>query len=136
MRKLIFGIIVFALLLSAGTAKAVLTLKEKGDWDDWWSLDYAGYKANYVNVRRIYDKENQLVYGGVSNGWFNGNGVRVTMHSVSDNVLSKNTDWMNGISLPLQIKQPTLKKCVMKGEIYRLGVQWYKNGNRLFTTIL
>lgn len=83
-----------------------------------------------------YAKEQQLVYGGVSNGWFNGNGVRVTMHSASENVLSKNTDWMNGIALPLQIKKPSLRKYVMKGEIYRLGIQWFKNGNRLFTTIL
>ena len=83
-----------------------------------------------------FEKESSLVYGGVSNGWFNGNGVKVTMHSVTENVLSKNTDWMNGTSLPLKIKAPNLRKCVMKGEIYRLGIQWFKNGNRLFTTIL
>jgi len=83
-----------------------------------------------------YAKESRLIYGGVSNGWFSGNGVRVTMHSVSDNVISKNINWMNGLALPLQIKQPTLKKGVMKGEIYRTGIQWYKNGNKLFTTVL
>jgi hypothetical protein len=38
--------------------------------------------------------------------------------------------------IPLQIKYPTLKKGLMKGEIYRLGIQWYKNGIRLFTTVL
>lgn len=82
------------------------------------------------------EKENALVYGGVSNGWFSGNGVKVTMHSVKENVLSKNTQWMNGTDLPLKIKEPSSRKCVMKGEVYRIGVQWYKNGNRLFTTIL
>jgi hypothetical protein len=81
-------------------------------------------------------KEAALVYGGVSNGWFSGNGVKVTMHSVKENVLSKNTQWMSGTDLPLKIKEPVQKKCVMKGEIYRLGIQWYKNGNRLFSTIL
>ena len=83
-----------------------------------------------------YEKEKRLVYGGVSNGWFSGNGVRVTMHSVSDSVATKNTSWMNGTNFPLQLKTPTLKKGVMKGEIYRLGIQWFKNGNRLFVTIL
>lgn len=83
-----------------------------------------------------YEKESKLVYGGVSNGWFNGNGVKVTMHSVSDSVCLKNTDWMTGTRIPIQIKEPTLLKGVMKGEIYRLGIQWFKNGNRLFTTIL
>lgn len=81
-------------------------------------------------------KETSLVYGGVSNGWFNGNGVKVTMHSVKENIISKNTEWMNGTSLPLKLKVPTQRKCVMKGEVYRLGIQWFKNGNRLFTTIL
>lgn len=81
-------------------------------------------------------KETALVYGGVSNGWFGGNGVKVTMHSVKENVLSKNTQWMTGTDLPLKIKEPSPRKCVMKGEVYRLGIQWYKNGNRLFTTIL
>jgi len=81
-------------------------------------------------------KDSNLVYGGVSNGWFNGNGVRVTMHTVKENVLSKNTDWMVANNHPLQIKEPSLRKFVMKGEIYRIGIQWFKNGNRLFTTIL
>jgi hypothetical protein len=84
----------------------------------------------------VGQRESKLVYGGVSNGWYSGNGVKVTMHSVSENVLSKNTDWMNGNTLPLGIKQPSMRKGVMKGEIYRIGIQWFKNGNRLFTTIL
>lgn len=84
----------------------------------------------------INEKNQSLVYGGISNGWFNGNGIKVTMHTELDNVLSKNTDWMNNSKVPLQIKEPTLKKGFMKGEIYRLGIQWYKNGNRLFTTVL
>jgi hypothetical protein len=82
------------------------------------------------------DKEAKLVYGGISNGWFNGNGVKVTMHSVSESVLTKNTEWMEGNTIPLKIKEPSLRKGVMKGEIYRIGIQWYKNGNKLFTTVL
>jgi hypothetical protein len=83
-----------------------------------------------------FEKENALIYGGVSNGWFNGNGVKVTMHTVKEVVLEKNTDWMNGTNLPLQIQNPNGRRCVMKGEVYRLGIQFYKNGNRLFSTIL
>ena len=83
-----------------------------------------------------FEKQNKLVYGGVSNGWFNGNGVKVTMKTVKENILSKNTDWMSGNSLPLRLKVPSLKKGFMKGEIYRIGIQWFKNGNRLFTTVL
>lgn len=85
-----------------------------------------------------YAKDNALVYGAVSNGWFQGNGVKVTMHTERENVLTKNTDWIqpNSNSFPLQIKTPSLQKYVMKGEIYRLGIQWFKNGTRLFTTIL
>lgn len=82
------------------------------------------------------DNSTRLVYGGVSNGWFNGNGVRVSMSRKYDHVLDKNTNWHNGSGPVLQIKKPTLLKGVMKGEIYRLGIQWFKNGNRLFTTIL
>lgn len=82
------------------------------------------------------DKDLNLVYGGVSNGWFNGNGVKITMHSVKESVLQKNTAWMNGSDLPLKITAPSFKKCVMKGEVYRLGIQFLKNGNRLFAVIL
>lgn len=82
------------------------------------------------------EKENKLVYGAISNGWFNGNGLKITMHSVSEKILSKNTGWMEGSTLPLDINEPSMRKCVMKGEIYRLGIQWFKNGNRLFTTVL
>lgn len=85
-----------------------------------------------------YSRNNSLVYGAVSNGWFQGNGIKVTMHTERENILSKNTDWIqpNSNSYSLQIKTPSLQKYVMKGEIYRLGIQWFKNGNRLFTTIL
>ena len=83
-----------------------------------------------------FEKQNKLVYGGVSNGWFNGNGVKVTMRTVKENILSKNTDWMSGNTLPLRVKVPSLKRGFMKGEIYRIGIQWFKNGNRLFTTVL
>lgn len=85
-----------------------------------------------------YQKDNALVYGAVSNGWFQGNGVKITMHTERENILSKNTDWIqpNSNAFPLQIKTPSLQKYVMKGEIYRLGIQWFKNGTRLFTTIL
>lgn len=84
----------------------------------------------------LQEKNEALVYGGVSNGWYRGNGIRVTMHTDKQHVLDKNTDWMNGSVAPLRLKAPTLKKYAMKGEIYRIGVQWYKNGQRLFTTVL
>lgn len=82
------------------------------------------------------ERNNRLVYGAVSNGFFNGNGVRVTVKKQADHVMSKNTDWHRGSGPILQLQTPTLKKGCMKGEIYRLGIQWYKDGNRLFTTIL
>lgn len=58
------------------------------------------------------------------------------MRTIKTSVLNKNDNWMLGGSLPLQIKEPSMSKCFMKGEIYRVGIQWYKNGNRLFVTIL
>lgn len=82
------------------------------------------------------EKNSRLVYGAVSNGWFNGNGIRVTMKTQSEPILSKNTDWMSAGQLPLQIINPSMAKGFMKGEIYRLGIQWFKNGNKLFTTVL
>lgn len=82
------------------------------------------------------EKEANLVYGGISSGWHSGNGVKITMHSKKEIVLEKNTSWMVPGQFPLNIKKPSLNKFVMKGEIYRLGIAWYKNGNRLFTTIL
>lgn len=98
--------------------------------------DNAMQSKNYSWPSTANARNQRLVYGGVSNGWFRGNGIRVTIASKEDNVLSKNSSWHNGTGPVLQLKEPTLKKGVMKGEIYRIGIQWYKNGNRLFTTIL
>ena len=81
-------------------------------------------------------REARLVYGGISNGWFNGNGVRVTMHSYNEIVATPSSDWLDGSIPVVKITAPTLKKGFMKGEIYRLAINWYKNGNRLFNTIL
>lgn len=90
-------------------------------------------------------KEQRLVYGAVSDGWFRGNGVRVTMRSFYDSVAEMHTDWFNGSSPVVKIKTPeqepyvtapTQRKGVMKGEIYRIGIQWFKDGKRLFTTVL
>lgn len=91
------------------------------------------------------EKDNRLVYGGVSNGWFNGNGVRVTMRSYYDKVASSHTDWHDGSSPLVQINtpvqepyytSPVQRKGFMKGEVYRVGMQCYKDGKRLFTVIL
>lgn len=94
-----------------------------------------------------------LVYGAVSDGWFRGNGVRVTMRSKYSPLIEPSVDWFDGTS-PI-VKMPTpytdtnadflgttinlsglSSKGFMKGEIYRLGIQWFNNGERLFTTIL
>ncbi len=96
--------------------------------------DYQNLPYDWPNA--ILDREKQLAYGGVSNGWFNGNGVRVTMHCYKEQIAEPSTNWHDGSSPVIKLKTPTLKKDFMKGEIYRIAINWYKNGNRLFNTIL
>lgn len=91
---------------------------------------------NYAWPATDPDREDALVYGAVSNGWFKGNGVRVTMHTEKTKVLTKNDNWMLGGGHPLQIETPSLTKYAMKDEVYRAGIQWYKDGNKLFVTVL
>lgn len=122
--------------------------------DDLVITDFSVYEFSFSTLQVILDMDNdielnsfdfpdndnerksRLVYGGVSNGWFKGNGVKVTMSSEYSDLLNKNTNWHKAGEAPLKIIKPTLKKYVMKGEIYRIGIQWYKNGNRNFVTIL
>lgn len=88
-------------------------------------------------------KNARLVYGSVSNGWFNGNGIRLTFKTITEEVVEKHNDWIPDDSGGFPVKlinnetqdfEKPFKKVFMKGEIYRLGIEWYKNGNRLFTT--
>lgn len=89
------------------------------------------------------NNESKLVYGGVSNGWARGNGARVTMRSTFNLEATANTFnhiGTNDVVLLENYDGNPIKKVhelgVMKGEIYRIGINWFKNGNRLFTTVL
>lgn len=75
-----------------------------------------------------------LVYGAMSLGYNDGNGIRITFETEQSEVLQKATSQYPGSQPILNIKTPSSKKGFFKGEIYRLGLQIYdNNGSQLFT---
>ena len=73
----------------------------------------------------------KLVHGAVSYGFNKGNGVRLSWTTKSAAILEKDYE-VKKSGKPLALKKPSLIKGFMKGEIYRLGIQFYKNGEPLF----
>ena len=76
-----------------------------------------------------------LIYGAQSVGFNQGTGVRVTWKEIKEPVMNKSPELY--VSGPiLDIETPTLGKTFVKNEIYRLSVQFFKNGNPLFAIVL
>ena len=73
-----------------------------------------------------------LVFGAVSYGFNQGSGIRLSWATESDALMNTSDVRFTGGSL-FSLEAPTLKKSFMKEEIYRVGIQFYKNGNPLFT---
>lgn len=84
---------------------------------------------NNTEFLNVVNNEN-LVRGYISNGYSKGNGIRITFTSEREKVL---TSYKKGKKAIINKENPSLKKSFMKGEIYRLGIQFFdKNGSSLF----
>ena len=106
--------------------------------------DFDDYKFTYNTQQVIEDIEEDLqfinlsvsgtlVYGAVSLGFNQGNGIRVSYQTETEEVLEKATAGYPGSQPILNVIAPNGKKCFFKGELYRLGLQLFdKNGYQLF----
>ena len=85
-----------------------------------------------IEFKPVTINASKLVYGGVSLGFNNGNGIRITFKTEEFELMSKSTS--DDMARLLNVNEPDSKKGFMKGEIYRLGIQATDvKGNQLFT---
>jgi len=77
----------------------------------------------------------QLIYGAQSVGFNKGTGVRISWEEKKEPVMDKAPEIYNGGPV-LNLLTPTLKKTFVKGEIYRLSIQFFKSGSPLFAIVL
>jgi hypothetical protein len=109
--------------------------------------DFSNYVFSSSITQSILDFENEyqtleptidvtkLVYGAQSHGFNRGAGVRVSWLIEKDALLNKSKELYEGGSI-LNLPAPTQKKTFVKDEIYRLGLQMFKQGVPLFTIVL
>jgi hypothetical protein len=78
---------------------------------------------------------NKLIHGAQSYGFNKGAGVRISFKEEKEPILKASPElYENGPVLDLQT--PVLKKTFVKDEIYRMSIQFFKNGSPLFATVL
>lgn len=77
----------------------------------------------------------QLIYGAQSVGFNKGTGVRISWEEKKEPIMDKASEVYDGGPI-LNLLTPTLKKTFVKGEIYRLSIQFFKNGSPLFAIVL
>lgn len=74
-----------------------------------------------------------LIYGAVSLGFNQGNGIRITFQTELEELLTKSTRIFQANDVLMNIKEPELKKSFFKNEIYRLAIQLFgEKGEQLF----
>lgn len=78
---------------------------------------------------------NNLVYGAQSVGFNQGTGVRMTFREVKEPVLNKSPELYQSGPI-LDLETPTLGKTFVKGEIYRMSIQFFSKGDPLFAIVL
>lgn len=109
--------------------------------------DMNNYVFNYSNSEVIEEinkdirfitnvvNTNNLVYGAVSLGFNNGNGVRISFRTEEKPAMAVSVS--STMTNLLNIYAPSEKKGFMKGEIYRTGLQFFDvDGQELFTVPL
>lgn len=77
----------------------------------------------------------RLVYGAQSVGFNKGTGVRISFEEKKEVVLTKSAELYESGPI-LELATPTLKKTFVKDEIYRMSIQFFKNGSPLFAIVL
>lgn len=109
------------------------------------NFDFYNFSFNTTQVIQDIDEDiefinfdnidpNNMLYGAVSLGYNQGNGIRLTFKHEAEVLLEKSFDTYPEEEPLMRIKKPTLRKGFMKGEIYRLGLQVYdQDGYQLFT---
>lgn len=114
--------------------------------DDLIPTDFADYvlKFNTTQVVQDVDEDieftnlnigtNNLIYGAISQGYNRGNGVEVLYETEAEEVLSRRSNAAFPSDSPLlNLKEPSLTKGWMKGEIYRIGMRIFDvNGTEQF----
>lgn len=106
--------------------------------------DFTNYKFTFDIQQVIDDYEDEvifndaqavgfpMVHGAMSAGFNSGNGIRLTFRLVEEELATQATSRYNGSGKIIDFKTPNFKKTYIKGEIYRLGINFYRNGERLF----
>lgn len=115
--------------------------------DESIETDFSNYRFKTSVSQVIIDFQNEwsllepnvnvdnLIYGAQSYGFNKGAGVRISFKEIKEPVLEASSELY--VSGPiLKLKTPSLNKTFVKDETYRMSIQFFKNGNPLFTTVL
>ena len=108
------------------------------------SIKIPNYRLSFNTEQVIQDFDDQIVFNDLENfgamvfgnqslGFNKGNGIRITFRTEEEEVLTKATGPYKTSKPLLNLSTPSMRKGMMKGEIYRLGILPYdKQGNELF----
>ena len=106
--------------------------------------DFSIYKFTFSVNQVIDDFKDEVVFndepltnqnyvdGAMSAGFNSGNGIRVTFKLVEEELATQATTVFAGAGKIIDFKNPNFKKTFFKDEIYRLAINFYKDGQRLF----
>ncbi len=108
------------------------------------STDMSNYQLQFNNTQVIQDIDDenifftqnlsgqQYIHGGMSAGFNNGTGVRISYRMVEEELATQAALRFTGTGPLIDYVEPNFKKTFIKDEIYRLSIQLYKEGQRLF----
>ena len=112
--------------------------------DDGIETDMSEYEIQFDNTQVIVDLDDENIFfnatpggltyvnGALSAGFNSGTGIRITYRMVEDELATQATSRYNGTGPILNFENPSFKRTFVKDEIYRLFLQLYKEGERLF----
>lgn len=93
------------------------------------------YDSEFVTLTHSITPANRI-YGAQSHGFNRGAGVRISWLPKTDVVIRSKANELYDGGVILDLEVPSQKKTFVKDEIYRLGLQCFKNGVPLFTIVL
>lgn len=84
----------------------------------------------FPNTPTISNSPEKYVYGYTSNGFHSGNGIRISFRDKLSHIMYSSDKRVEDIDSNIfDLGKPSMKKGFMKGEVYRIGVQFELNDN-------
>lgn len=90
---------------------------------------------NDLEFLNVVVNTSELVYGGKSIGFDQGNGLRITFREFKEPLLNKANGIYDGTGKLIDFVEPSGDTYCMKGELYRIGLQTYNNDSTRYFTV-